>query len=84
MSGIRSVYLRRMTTQRKEYFLGEVFDLPPSLIKVSDPDFHEAYDNPYHVLFNKTTWCKKHFKRRCDASRFARKRSKEVYNWYTW
>jgi len=63
--------------------LAEVFDLPSSSIPPSAPDFDEAYGKPYHVLFDKVEWCKKHFARRCDASRFARRRAAEVYNWYT-
>jgi len=62
----------------------EIFDMGPVDdfgLKVGSPEWEEHYDKPYHIQFD-GVWCKRPFLRRCDASRYAKKRAKTIEHWY--
>jgi hypothetical protein len=58
-----------------------IFDQPPIKFQCD-----EAYERPFHIQVqdgDRWEWVERHFARRCDASRWARRQGYGVKHWYT-
>lgn len=69
----------------KPHEVAEIFDQPPGSVfglPIGGNAWEEHFTKPFHVRFD-GGWDTRNFARRCDASRYAKRRAEKVIHWYS-